>query len=216
MTKDQVTATAATAMAAFTSTVTFFVTPYLDSASITLKGLATVVSAIGVYNLFKFIHRRLSLFRYRKLRGVWFYETEPYREVGYRDPNFARMEFTLDRNEDIQYRVELFKSLDALRTRSETGRVGTVHSLAFHYDVEGDFADLVYSVEYQTGVNRKGRLHIDLLHDKTLSGQWVSDIIKHGDDAESKVREVSAGIMFAAREKDFFERRQTDVKDGSV
>ena len=216
MTKDEVTATAATAMAAFTSTVTFFVTPFLGSASITLKGLATVVSAIGVYSLFKFIHRRLSLFRYRKLRGVWFYSTVPHKEVGYRDANFARMEFTLDRNEEIQYRVEMFDSLDALRTRNVTGRVGTAHSLAFHYDVEGKFADLVYIVEYQTGVSRKGRLHIDLLHDETLGGQWVSDVVRHGDDPESKVREVSAGKMFAAREKDFFERSQTDVKDDSV
>lgn len=204
MTRDQVTATAATVMSVITAAITLFVTPYLEDTNLLIKVLATIICAIGFYTVFKFVHRLLSKWRFRKiLGGEWYYRSETFDGVPFKDGNIAIMRFKLNRDEDIEYDVDIYDRFYGSHERRKAAPRGHARSLAAHYDVANKEVNIVFFLTYIGRDSRKGRLSLRLLDDDRMVGEWASHIAERKPEGDGHQMELSAGRLFAAREPVF-------------
>lgn len=212
--KDKVTETAATVLSVCAAGLGLFLAPLLEDKNLAIKAVATVVSLVSLYWIFNLVRHHLSRMAHEDLLGVWYYVTIPDEGSVFKDGNFAAMEFSLDRNEDLTYDVTLYSSIGGLKRRGSERARGSATSKAIRYDPEQHTIDLVFQVEYFTpdggNTTRRGRLFLKLTPSDhptckwELHGNWVSDLMR--TDANGKpVRDISSGTMHAARPEAFLQ-----------
>ena len=191
-------------MSVAASALSLFVAPMLESTDLKMKALAFLAASAGFFVVFLVTTRILALYRYRKLRGKWYYVTHPYEDAQYKDGNFAIMEFSVNRNFDIEYKVYLYYSVDSLKNQRSAKVKGKASSKALHYNLDKGEVHILFEVKYMTGdptnINREGRLSLQLFSDGSLAGDWTSEV--HIQEDGKTKRTSSSGKMRAFRTVD--------------
>lgn len=198
--RNQIQAFAATALAGASSVSAFFLEPYISKASTTEKTLAAILVAPALYAIFRATEVVLRRLYYRKVLGEWYYVTVA--SSAFVDDGFASMRFYFNSQGQLHYNVQLYPDMRSLL--SGANAKGTAISEALEYDAERDDLHILYSVNLiSDSIERRGRLFLTLTRNNELIGEWGSVV---------EGRAVSQGRMFAAR-PDVFQEKLKNWRD---
>ena len=184
-----------------------FVAPQLEVANLVLRVIAAIVATFGFYAVFATASKLLVIWRHRKVLGNWYYATNSFEAVDFKDANFAKMRFFLNDDNDLDYRVTTYRSLKALLDTGTEASTGTAESRALRHDTKRDLVDVVYSFRFSseksgTG-SRDGRLSLRFLGKDHMEGDWTSEASQHKIEDSTTERVLSSGMMLAGRPKNF-------------
>ncbi len=195
--RSQIQALSATVLAAAASLLAVYVEPYIQSASSAEKALYALFSIPALYGCFLLSESALRRFYYRRVLGAWYYVTISNSQ--FKDENFARMRFHFNKDGMLCYEVTLYPDADAMVAAVNSR--GRAYSTALNYDPDKKAVHVLYNVKLNSGSFRRyGRLRLELQELDTLQGDW-SSVVDKGTGPE-----VSSGVMFAARPKEFFDK----------
>lgn len=213
MTNNNINSVAASIMSLTAAIGAIFFGPWIETATPIMKALAVIITSGGLFGLFRLFQGGLAKRRYRKLLGTWYYSTVPYANSSFKDANFAVMEFFINADGYLAYKVETYPSRKGLEVPGSEMSRGQATSRACRYDDVKQSIDIVFAYKTTSnlsGGSRDGRLSLRFVHAGHLEGDWTSEVRFHVDGSEER-REISTGWMVAARPKDFF--KIIDAKD---